>query len=76
MSDDTKLDKAVKDAKDAAHEADHRVKAGTEHVKREILGDAMNPAEKAVSHVKEAGHNVAADVDKAKRDVRDREDKK
>jgi hypothetical protein len=76
MSDDTKLDKAVKDAKDAAHEADHRVKAGTEHIKREILGDAMNPAEKAASLVKEAGHNVAADVDKAKRDLRDREDKK
>jgi hypothetical protein len=76
MSDDTKLDKAVKDAKDAAHEADHRVQAGTEHIKREILGETMNPAEKAVSHVKEAGHNVAADVDKAKRDVRDREDKK
>ena len=76
MSDDTKLDKAVKDAKDAMHEADHRVKAGTEHVKRDLLGDAMNPAEKAVSNVKEAGHNVAADVDKAKRDLRDREDKK
>jgi hypothetical protein len=76
MSDDTKLDKAVKDAKDTTHEADHRIKAGTEHIKREILGDTMNPAEKAVSHVKEVGHNVAADVDKAKRDVRDREDKK
>jgi hypothetical protein len=76
MSDDTKLDKAVKDAKDAAHEANHRVQAGTEHIKREILGDTMNPVEKAVSHVKEAGQNVAADVDKAKRDLRDREDKK
>ncbi len=75
MSDDTKLDKAVKDAKDAAHEADHRVRAGTEHVKREILGDTMNPAEKAVSHIKEAGDKMAADVDKAKRDLRDREDK-
>ena len=60
----------------AAHEADHRVRAGTEHIKREILGDAMDPAEKAVSQVKEAGHNVAADVDKAKREIRDREDKK
>jgi hypothetical protein len=76
MSDDTKLDKSVKDAKDAVHEADHRVKAGTEHLKRDVLGGTMNPAEKAVSHVKEAGHNVAADVDKAKRDLRDREDKK
>jgi hypothetical protein len=75
MSDDTKLEKSVKDAKDAMHEADHRVKAGTEHVKRDVLGDTMNPAEKAVSHVKEAGHNVAADVDKKKRELRDRDEK-
>jgi len=71
MSDDTKLDKAVKDAHDAAHEAEHRVKAGMEHLKRDIAGDAMNPVEKAGSNLKEAGHTVAADVDKAKRDVRD-----
>jgi hypothetical protein len=75
MSDDTKLDKAVKDAKDAAHEADHRVKAGTEHLKRDLLGNAMNPVEKAGSGIKEAGHNVAADVDKAKRDLRDHDKK-
>jgi hypothetical protein len=71
MGDDTKLDKAVKDAHDAAHEADHRVKAGIEHLKRDVAGDTMNPVEKAGSSLKEAGHNVAADVDKAKRDVRD-----
>ncbi|HEY5094509.1 MAG TPA: hypothetical protein VII69_05235 [Candidatus Eremiobacteraceae bacterium] len=75
MNDDTKIDKAVKDAKDAVHEADHRVKAGTEHVKREIAGDTMNPAEKATSALKEAGHNVAADVDKAKRELRDQDKK-
>jgi hypothetical protein len=75
MSDDTKLEKSVKDAKDAMHEADHRVKAGTEQVKRDVLGDTMNPAEKAVSHVKEAAHNVAADVDKKKRELRDRDEK-
>ena len=73
MSDEKKLDKAVKDAHDAAHEADHRVKAGMEHLKRDIAGDTMNPLEKAGSSVKEAGHKVAADVDKAKRDVRDHE---
>jgi hypothetical protein len=71
MSDDTKLDKAINDAKDAAHEAEHRVKAGAEHLKRDIAGDTMNPVDKAVSNVKEAGQNVAADVDKAKREVRD-----
>jgi hypothetical protein len=71
MGDDTKLDKAVKDAHDAIHEADHRVKAGVEHLKRDLAGDEMNPVEKAASSLKEAGHKVAADVDKAKRDVRD-----
>jgi hypothetical protein len=71
MSDDKKLDTAIKDAKDATNEAEHRVKAGVEHLKRDIAGDTMNPAEKAVSNVKEAGENVAADVDKAKREVRD-----
>ena len=75
MSDDTKLDKSVKDAKDAVHEADHRVKAGVEHLKRDVAGDTMNPAEKAASHLKEAGHDVAADIDKAKRDLRDQEKK-
>jgi hypothetical protein len=73
MGDDTKLDKAVKDAHDAAHEADHRVKAGVEHLKRDLAGDEMNPVEKAGSSLREAGHKVAADVDKAKRDVRDHE---
>jgi len=73
MGDDTKLDKAVNDARDAAHEADHRVKAGMENLKRNVAGDAMNPVEKAGSSLKEAGHNIAADVDKAKRDVRDHE---
>jgi hypothetical protein len=75
MSDDKKLDNAVKDAKDAAHEAEHRVKAGSEHLKRDILGNAMNPAEKAGSNIKEAAHNVAADVDKAKRELRDHDKK-
>lgn len=75
MNDDTKLDKSVKDAKDAIHEADHRLKAGVEHLKRDVAGDTMNPAEKVASNLKEAGHNVAADVDKAKRDLRDQEKK-
>lgn len=75
MNDDKKLDNAVKDVKDAVHEADHRVKAGTEHLKRDIAGDTMNPAEKAASSIKEAGHNVAADVDKAKRELRDHDKK-
>ena len=76
MSDDKKLDHAIKDAKDAAHEVDHRVKAGTEHLKRDIAGDTMNPVEKAGSSLKEAGHDVAAEADKAKREMRDRVDKK
>ena len=52
-------------------EAKHRVQAGGEKVKRAVEGDSMPLGDRVASHVKEAGHNVAGDVDRAKRDVRD-----
>jgi hypothetical protein len=59
------------DTADALDEAKHRVKAGGEKAKRAVEGDAMPMGDRIASHVKEAGHNLAGDVDRAKRDVRD-----
>jgi hypothetical protein len=59
------------DTHDALDEAKHRVQAGAEKVKRAVEGDDMALGDRVVSHVKEAGHDLKADYDKTKRDVRD-----
>jgi hypothetical protein len=63
------------DTRDVIDEAKERVKAGGEKVKRAVEGDSMPLGERIGSHVKEMGHNVRADVDSAKRDVRDSGDR-
>ena len=59
------------DTHDALDEAKERVKAGGEKLNRAAQGDDMPLGDRLASHVKEAGHNLKADVDKTKRDVRD-----
>ena len=59
------------DTRDALDEAKHRVQAGAEKVKRAVEGDSMPLGDRVASHVKEAGHDLKADYDKTKRDVRD-----
>jgi hypothetical protein len=59
------------DTHDALDEAKHRVQAGAEKVKRAVEGDNMPLGDRVASHVKEAGHELKADYDKTKRDVRD-----
>jgi hypothetical protein len=59
------------DTADLADEAVERAKAGGERVNRAAQGDAMPLGDRVASHVKEAGHNLKADFDKSKRDVRD-----
>jgi hypothetical protein len=59
------------DTHDALDEAKHRVQAGAEKVKRAVEGDDMPLGDRVVSHVKEAGHDLKAEYDKTKRDVRD-----
>lgn len=59
------------DTHDALDEMKHRVQAGGEKVKRAVEGDSMPLGDRVASHVKEAGHEVKADFDKTKRDVRD-----
>jgi hypothetical protein len=61
------------DTKDALDEAKHRVMAGGEKAKRAVEGDQMPLGERVASHVKEMGHDLKADVDKSKRDLRDKE---
>jgi hypothetical protein len=59
------------DTKDALDEAKHRVEAGGEKLNRAVQGDDMPLGDRIVSHVKEAGHEMKAGVDKAKRETRD-----
>ena len=73
--DDTDLKRTVDtikgDTHDALDEAKHRVQAGGEKMKRAVEGDDMPLGDRVASHVKEAGHDLKADYDKTKRDVRD-----
>lgn len=62
--------KVVDDTRDAVHEGQHRSAAEGERVKRETVGDAMTPGEKVGSALNEAKHRTQAEIDSAKRDVR------
>ena len=70
-----KRDKTIEtikgDTADTIDEVKHRVAAGGEKMKRAVEGDSMPLGERIGSHVKEMGHDVAADVHRSKRDVRD-----
>jgi hypothetical protein len=59
--------KAVATIKDTASETAHRTIAETERHKRETLGDALTPSEKAKSVLNEAKNTVQANVDAAKK---------
>jgi hypothetical protein len=65
------LETVKQDTADLADEAMERAKAGGERVNRAVQGDAMPLGDRVASNVKEAGHNLKADFDKSKRDVRD-----
>lgn len=62
----------VDDVRDTVNEGRHRGEAEAERAKREMAGDAMAPGEKAGSALKEGKDRILAEVDKTKRDVRDR----
>jgi hypothetical protein len=64
------LKKFGENAKDTVDEAAHRSSAEAERENREINGDLMTPGEKVGSVAEETKHGVLADVDKAKRAVR------
>jgi len=68
-----KVETIKADTKDTLDEAKHRVKAGAEKAKRAVEGDAMPLGERVASHVKEMGHDMKADLDRSKREMRDRD---
>jgi hypothetical protein len=57
------------DANTFVDEAKHRAAAAAEKVKRAVEGDEMPITDRITSHVKEAAHEFAADVDKSARDL-------
>jgi hypothetical protein len=65
------VDTIKDDTRDAIDEGKERVKAGGEKLNRAVQGDDMPLGDRIVSHVKEAGHEMKADIDKAKRQTRD-----
>ena len=71
MEHDDKLGTLKGDTHDLLDEAKHRIAAGGEKAKRAVEGDAMPLGDRVASHAKELGHDVKADFDKSKRDVRD-----
>ena len=68
---DKTIDTIKGDTVDAIDEVKHRVAAGGEKMKRAVEGDQMPLGERIGSHVKEMGHDVAADVHRGSRELRD-----
>ncbi len=58
------------DTADAVDELKERAKAGGEKLNRAVKGDDMPVGDRIGSHVKEMGHDLRADLDRSKRDVR------
>jgi hypothetical protein len=69
---DRAIEKGIKNVKDAVTEAGHRSAAEGERIKRDLAGDAMTPSEKLGSAANEAKEDVLAEVDRAKRKVREK----
>jgi hypothetical protein len=61
---------ALNDVKDTLHETEHRAMAGVERAKRALTGKRMSGVQRMMSHFMEVGHKTAAEVDKAKRELR------
>ncbi len=76
MSNDTRttFNTIKDDVKDGVDELRHRAGAAGEQISRDVQGDDMPLGDRIVSHVKEAGHRLAAGADAAKRDVRHADD--
>lgn len=62
------------DVADAADEAKNRLKAGGEHLNRDVQGDNMSLGDKVKSNVKEFADTTKGDFDAAKRDARHADD--
>ncbi|HET7812829.1 MAG TPA: hypothetical protein VFL13_00495 [Candidatus Baltobacteraceae bacterium] len=67
----SEIGKAIKNVGDAVDEGIHRGEAAGERAKRDVAGDAMTPGEKLGSVANEVKRDVQADMDKAKRNIRE-----
>ena len=76
MTDLNEVNKAVKDtvdnAVDKTREAGHRSSADAERLRRDLHGDQMTTREKVTSTTNETKERVAAGIDHAKHEVRER----
>ena len=70
MSLERELDKAAKNIRDTVSEAKHRTAAGAEKIDRETDPGTMTEGERLRSALNETKHNIEADIDKGKREVR------
>ncbi len=66
-----KISKAIDDVADTVKEGVHRTAAEGERAKRDVAGDTMTPGERAGSVINEAGDELKAGVERARRNVRD-----
>ncbi len=66
------LKRAGSNIKDAAKEVKHRGTAEAELMRRDLLGDDMSIADKAKSTWNEAKNRGKAEIDRAKRETRER----
>jgi hypothetical protein len=64
------LEKLAHDTQDKLDEVRHRAGAEGERQQRDLNGDLMTPAEKVGSVLREGKHEVLAEVDAAKVDIR------
>lgn len=71
MPDRDPIETIKADTHDAVDELKHRLGAGGERVERTVRGGDMSLTERVGSHVRELGHDIKGDVDRAKREMRD-----
>ncbi|MBV8198523.1 MAG: hypothetical protein JO263_10335 [Candidatus Eremiobacteraeota bacterium] len=66
-----RIAKVAKDVRDMARETLHRSAADAERERRDLAGDTMTTGEKVKSAASEVQQRAQANVDRAKRKVRD-----
>jgi hypothetical protein len=67
-----KAKKGALDARDSVSEALHKSSAEAERARREVEGEDMPLGERIKSGANEAKERTAAEIDKAKRSIRDK----
>jgi len=70
MSFKDEVKKTADNIKDALNEAKHRSTAEKEQEERDVLGDEMTTSEKVGSVANQLKNETQANIDRAKRDVR------